>query len=110
MIIEKEGFILLTLQVVPRSSRSEIVGEHNGALKVRLASPPVDGAANVEAVKLLAKALGVARSAVTTTRTGDIPIVGFAFTDTFGFFSAKAPVDNATAIVSGSARSFMEPL
>ena len=65
MIIEKEGFILLTLQVVPRSSRSEIVGEHNGALKVRLASPPVDGAANAEAVKLLAKALGVARSAVT---------------------------------------------
>ena len=65
MIVEKEGFILLNLQVVPRSSRSEIVGEHNDALKVRLCSPPVDGAANAEAVRLLAKAFGVARSAVT---------------------------------------------
>jgi len=65
MIVEKEGFILLNLQVVPRSSRSEIVGEHNGALKVHLSSPPVDGAANAEAVRLLAKAFGVARSAVT---------------------------------------------
>lgn len=64
MMVEKEGFVLLNIRVVPRASRSEIVGEHDGALRVRIASPPVDGAANAEVVKLLAKTLGVAKSEV----------------------------------------------
>jgi len=64
MIIEKEGFVLLKVRVVPRASRSEIAGEHDGALRVRIAAPPVDGAANAEVVRLLAKTLGIARSAV----------------------------------------------
>jgi uncharacterized protein (TIGR00251 family) len=37
---------------------------HDGALKVRIAAPPVDGAANAELVKVLAKALKVSRSSV----------------------------------------------
>lgn len=49
---------------MPRASRSEIVGEHDGALKVRLAAPPVDNAANEELIILLAKEFGVAKSAV----------------------------------------------
>jgi len=59
--------ILLTVRVVPRSSRSEIVGEYDGALKVKLASPPVDGAANEELVGLLARSFGVARSDIAIT-------------------------------------------
>ena len=43
---------------------ASIVGEHDGALKVRLAAPPVDGEANRELVKLLARRLGVSQSAV----------------------------------------------
>ena len=50
---------------MPRSSRSEVVGEHNGALRVRLAAPPVDGAANDELIHVLAKTFKVSRSAVT---------------------------------------------
>ena len=61
---EKEDAILFSVRVVPRASKSEIVGEHDGALKVRIASPPVDGAANDELIKLLAKSFGAARSAV----------------------------------------------
>jgi uncharacterized protein len=61
---DKDGPITFAVRVVPRSSKSEIVGEHDGALKVKLASPPVDGAANDELVKLLAKGFGVPRSAV----------------------------------------------
>ena len=53
------------MRVVPRASRSEIVGLHDGALKIRIAAPPVEGAANNELVRFLAKKLSVPRSAVT---------------------------------------------
>ena len=63
-IIEGEDQIEFSVRVIPRSSRTEIVGEYDGTVKVRLSSPPVDGAANVELIKLFAKRLGVPRSAV----------------------------------------------
>lgn len=62
--IEKDGALIFTVKVVPRASKSEIVGELNGALKVRIASPPVDGAANAELVKTLAKFCDVPKSTV----------------------------------------------
>lgn len=52
------------VRVVPRASKSEIVGEVEGNLRVRISSPPVDGAANVELVRVLAKHFGVAKSGV----------------------------------------------
>ena len=61
---ENEGRLVFNVQVVPRASRSEIVGEHNGALRVRIAAPPVDGAANEELVRTLARAFKVSRRAV----------------------------------------------
>jgi uncharacterized protein len=69
------------VQVVPRASRSEIVGEHDGSLRVRLAAPPVDGAANKELIRILAKALNVPRSAVTivsgeTSRSKQVSVTG----------------------------------
>jgi uncharacterized protein len=59
-----KGQVVFRVQVVPRSSRSEVVGEHNGALRVRIAAPPVDGAANEELIKILAKTFNVSRGAV----------------------------------------------
>ena len=53
--------------VVPRASRSKIAGVHAGALKVTLAAAPVDGEANAELCKVLAKALGVSKRAVQIT-------------------------------------------
>jgi len=50
--------------VQPRASRSAIVGEHGGALKVRLAAPPVDNAANEALVAFIAGVLGVPRRQV----------------------------------------------
>lgn len=61
---EKDNSIIFTVRVVPRASKSEIVGELDGALKVRIASPPVDGAANAELIKLLAKTFDVPKSAI----------------------------------------------
>jgi len=70
-----------TVRVIPRASRSEIVGEMDGVVKVRLTSPPVDGAANAELIKLFAKKLGVARAAVeivsgATARTKQMRVTG----------------------------------
>ena len=48
----------------PRASRTEVAGVADGRLRIRLAAPPVDGAANDELVRFLATALGVRRSAV----------------------------------------------
>jgi len=54
----------LTLHVQPRASRTEITGLHGDAIRIRLAAPPVDGAANAELVRFLADRLGVPRARV----------------------------------------------
>lgn len=64
-LTKSDEAITIAIRVVPRASRSEIVGWQEGVLKVRIAAPPVDGAANTELIKLLAKKLGVSKSYVT---------------------------------------------
>ncbi|MDQ2921126.1 MAG: DUF167 domain-containing protein [Acidobacteriota bacterium] len=61
---QKDGKLTFRVRVVPRASISQIVGEHDGSLRVRIAAPPVDGAANEELVLTLAKAFNVPPSAV----------------------------------------------
>lgn len=53
------GGVLIALHVQPRASRTELAGEHDGRLKLRIAAPPVDGAANQEIVAWLSKQLKV---------------------------------------------------
>ena len=67
----------LVLHVQPRSSASGVAGRHGDALKVRLAAPPVGGAANEELVRFLAERLGVPRRAIhlVAGRTGRRKIV-----------------------------------
>ena len=55
----------LQTRVIPRSSRACLGRTINGRLQVYLHAPPADGQANQELIQLLAKAFGVARSAVT---------------------------------------------
>ncbi|NOT61945.1 MAG: YggU family protein [Acidobacteria bacterium] len=56
-----DSSLTFAVRVQPRASQSAIAGLHDGALKIRLAAPPVDGAANEEFIKLFAKLLDVAR-------------------------------------------------
>jgi uncharacterized protein len=55
----------LLVQVVPNAGRTAVAGLHDGALRVRLAAPPIEGRANAELLQWLARALGLPRRAVT---------------------------------------------
>ncbi len=61
---ETGGDLIFTVRVVPQSSRSEIIGEYAGALKFKLSSAPIDGAANKELIKILSKTLKVSKSKI----------------------------------------------
>lgn len=56
--------IILSLHIQPRASRNEVCGIQDNALKVRLTSPPVDGAANKLCREFLADLFSVPKSAV----------------------------------------------
>lgn len=58
------GGVELLVLVQPRASRSRVVGEHDGRLKVQLAAPPVDGEANAALLELLSELLKVRKSDV----------------------------------------------
>ena len=69
------------VRVIPRASKSEIVGEIEGSLKVKISAPPMDGAANEEVIKLLAKSFEVAKSALSivsgaTSKTKRVRVIG----------------------------------
>jgi uncharacterized protein (TIGR00251 family) len=64
---ERDGAITFGVRVVARASRSGVAGEADGHLRVRVAAPPVEGAANAELVLTIARWLGVPRSAVEIT-------------------------------------------
>src|SRR5690606_38633873 len=56
---------IVAVIVVPRASRAQIDGEHDGLLRVRVAAPPVEGAANAALVEHLARVCRLPRRAVT---------------------------------------------
>jgi len=62
-----DGVELLVL-AKPRASKSAVRGEREGALEVAIAAPPVDGEANDELVRFLARALGVGKRDVAIVR------------------------------------------
>ena len=58
----------IAVSVVPRSSRCEIAGIHNNALRIKLTSPPVDNEANKQCCEFIAKQMGIARRQVAIIR------------------------------------------
>ncbi|MGI6487676.1 MAG: YggU family protein [Syntrophomonadaceae bacterium] len=64
-VLETSRGIRFQVRVLPRSSRNEIVGEMQGALKVKLTAPPVEGKANKALISFLADVTGVPRRQIT---------------------------------------------
>ncbi|MBE0619471.1 MAG: YggU family protein [Burkholderiales bacterium] len=62
------GGVTIHIHAQPGARRTEVVGLHGDCVKVRLASPPVDGKANACLIEFLAERLKVKRSQVTITR------------------------------------------
>jgi uncharacterized protein (TIGR00251 family) len=64
----RDGSSLLDVLVAPNAKRTACMGLHDGALRIRLAAAPVDGAANEALLRWVAAELGVARGAVSLAR------------------------------------------
>lgn len=56
--------VVLTVHVQPKASRTEYVGIYGNALKIRVAAPPIDGAANDELVRFLADCCAVSPGSI----------------------------------------------
>lgn len=67
-LTEGAGHITLAVRVQPGARKSEIVGTLGQELKVRVASPPVDGAANTALIDFIAECLKVRSSRVSIIR------------------------------------------
>jgi len=59
---------MIHLHVVPRARVTAVAGRHGDAIRIRLAAPPVDGAANDELRRFLAERLGVTRGSIAIVR------------------------------------------
>jgi uncharacterized protein (TIGR00251 family) len=86
----------VVVHVQPRARRTEVAGRYGDALKVRLAAPPVDGAANDELVRFVAETLGVPRRAVTiaaglTSRRKMVGVAGMATADALRLLEGERP-------------------
>ena len=68
MIEEIKGGVRVHLLVQPGARKSEIVGEHDGRLKIKVKAPPVDGKANEAVEEFIAEIFGVAKKSVSLVR------------------------------------------
>jgi uncharacterized protein (TIGR00251 family) len=55
---------VLSVHIQPKASTTECVGIHGDAIKIRVAAPPVDGAANDELIRFLARRLSIPPTSV----------------------------------------------
>jgi len=63
-IQERNGAVVFQVRVRPRASKDEVAGEIDGALKVRLQAPAVEGRANEALIEFLAQLLKTPKAAV----------------------------------------------
>lgn len=59
-----EKGLVIQLHIVPNAKKSEIVGIHGAALKIKISSPPVDGKANEEIIRFFSSLFGIPKNHV----------------------------------------------
>ena len=64
-LCEIKGGVEIAIYVQPGAKATEVAGEHDGALKLRIHAPPVDGKANAAVIAFLALRLGITKSQIT---------------------------------------------
>jgi len=64
LIHATDAGVEIDVRVIPRAGKSAIAGERDGRMLIRVAAPPVEGAANDAIIELLAKLLDCPRRAV----------------------------------------------
>ena len=86
--------VTITLHIQPGAKKTEVVGIHGDALKIRLAAPPVDGKANAALIAWAAAALGVPRSQVELLHgaSGRQKVLGVRFDDAAALAAAQAQI------------------
>ena len=61
---ERDRGLTFAVRIIARASRTEVAGEYAGALRIGVAAPPVEGAANRELIRLLAKTFKLPQNAI----------------------------------------------
>jgi uncharacterized protein (TIGR00251 family) len=64
-LTDTPGGCTISIRVIPRARRSELAGQRDASWLIRLAAPPVEGAANDALVDFLSELLNVPKRAVT---------------------------------------------
>jgi uncharacterized protein (TIGR00251 family) len=62
--------VRLEVYIQPRASKTELAGMYDGLIKIRIAAPPVENAANRALIKFIAQHLGIAKSCVRVVSGG----------------------------------------
>ena len=73
-INDKDGAVLLTVKVVPCSSRTVAAGTLGGMLRVKVSAPPEKGRANKCLVKYLSNILGSKKKSITIVSGSTSPV------------------------------------
>ena len=87
--------VVVTVWVVPGASRDQVVGEHDGALKVRTVVPAEGGKANSRVAEMVAEAVG--------GRSGSL-VAGYASRRKQVLVVGVIVADAAAALVGGEER------
>ncbi|MCC6276765.1 MAG: YggU family protein [Oligoflexia bacterium] len=66
-MVAGKGRLVINIYAKPGAKKTQIMGLHDGALKVAIHAPPVDGKANEELISWLAKLLGIPKRAIEIT-------------------------------------------
>ncbi|MDD5758154.1 MAG: DUF167 domain-containing protein [Desulfobulbaceae bacterium] len=95
---DKDKGVVLTVHVQPRASQNAFVGIYDGAVKLRIMAPPVDGRANGMIVEILAKLFDVPKSAVTLaggtqSRRKRFRVAGISYDAALAILSVSLPLD-----------------